>query len=310
MDQLRKIADNPTFSLPLRLLGAILVGAFMCPYYGGDVAAMCIAAGASCVGYLIFVSVERFRLAGFIRVFISCLGSTLTILAASNLYPWHNTTAIIISSVTIFMPGVAIAHAARDLLSGDMLSGVARATDAAITSIAIAGGTGLVAGIWVVNGGLISAESQEFPLPLFFIFGFLFALGFCLRLNAPKRQMVLVSIIGGGGMFSLMGGTMFGYSTLLTCFIGTCIIAILAEIASRAGSDATTIFIIPGIIPFVPGLGLFQSMSAILMNDITLGIERGAHTLIAAGSIAIALIVVATGARLTLALIKKIRHAE
>jgi uncharacterized membrane protein YjjP (DUF1212 family) len=137
MDRLREIAAMPTFSLPLRLLGVALVGAFMCPYYGGGFLEMCIAAGASCVGYLIFVAVERFKLAGFIRVFISCLGATLAVLAVSNLYPGGNTTAVIISAVTIFMPGVAITNAARDLLSGDMISGVARATDAMITAIAI-----------------------------------------------------------------------------------------------------------------------------------------------------------------------------
>ncbi|MDR3225313.1 MAG: threonine/serine exporter family protein [Clostridiales Family XIII bacterium] len=308
MNQLREIAGKPAFSLPLRLLGAVLVGAFMCPYYGGGIMEMCVAAGASCVGYLIFVAVERFRLAGFIRVFISCLGGTLAVLAVSGLYPGGNTTAVILSAVTIFMPGVAITNAARDLLSGDMISGVARATDAAITSIAIAGGAGMVAGIWIVGGGAISAESREFPLPLFFLFGFLLTLGFCLQFNAPKKQMALASVIGGVGMFALMGGPALGYGSLLTSFFGTCLVAILAEIASRAGRDATTVFIIPGIIPFVPGLGLYESMSAILTNDITSGMAKGASTLLAAGSIAIALIIVATGARLTLALIKRIKR--
>jgi uncharacterized membrane protein YjjB (DUF3815 family) len=259
------------------------------------------------VGYLVYAAVDRLRLTGFIRVFISCLACTLTVLGAAALYPWHNTTAMILSAVTLFMPGVAITNAARDLLSGDMLSGVARATDAAITAVAIAGGAGIIAGIWIVNGGAISATAMEFPLPLFFVFGFLMTIGFCLQLNAPRRQMVISSLIGGVGMLALMGGPALGYGKLFTCFAGTCIIAILAEIASRAGRDATTIFIIPGIIPFVPGLGLYEAMSAIMTGDISAGIEKVAGTLFAAGSIAIALIVVATGARLTLAFIRKVR---
>jgi uncharacterized membrane protein YjjP (DUF1212 family) len=307
MDRLREIAAKPTFSLPLRLLGAVLVGAFMCPYYGGDVIEMIMSAGAACVGYLIYDGIDRLRLVGFIRVFISCLGCTLTVLAVSGLYPSHNMTAMILSSVTIFMPGVAITNAARDLLSGDMLAGVARATDAAITAIAIAGGGGLVAGIWIVRGGTVSSETMDFPLPLFFLFGFIMTIGFCLQLNAPKRQMVTASLIGGVGMLTLMGGPAIGFGTLLTGFLGTCLIAVLAEIASRAGRDATTTFIIPGIIPFVPGLGLFESMSAVLTDNISQGLDKGASTLIAAGSIAIALIVVATGARLILALVRRIR---
>ncbi|MDR0596600.1 MAG: threonine/serine exporter family protein [Clostridiales Family XIII bacterium] len=310
MDRLREIATKPTFSLPLRLLGAVLVGAFMCPSYGGGIPDMLVAAGASCIGYLVYFGVERFRLAGFIRVFISCLCCTVMALAASDLYAWHNTTAIILSAVTIFMPGVAITNAARDLLSGDMLSGVARATDAAITSVAIAGGAGMVAGLWMLRGQQPSANASIFPLPVFFAFGVLLTIGFCLQLNAPKNQMIRASIIGGVGMLALKGGPEIGLASLLTVFLGSCIIALLSEIASRAGSDATTIFIIPGIIPFVPGLGLFESMSAILANDLDAGISRGAGTLISAGSIAIALIVVATGARLALALVNRLKNRK
>ncbi|MDR0518867.1 MAG: threonine/serine exporter family protein [Clostridiales Family XIII bacterium] len=309
MNQLRAISSLPIFSLPLRILGAVLVGAFMCPIYGGGFVDMCVAAGASCVGYMISFGVGRFRLAGFIRVFISCLGCTLTALAAAGLYPWHNTTAIILGAVTIFMPGVAITNAARDLLSGDMLSGVARATDAAITSVAIAGGAGMVTEIWLMQGRQIGTSANVFPLPIFFLFGVLLTIGFCLQLNAPKNQMVLACAIGGVGMLALKCGPVIGFAPMLTVFAGTGIVAILGEIASRAGRDATTVFIIPGIIPFVPGLGLFESMSAILANDIDAGISRGASTLLTAGGIAISLIVVATGARLTLALIGRIKRA-
>jgi uncharacterized membrane protein YjjB (DUF3815 family) len=121
-------------------------------------------------------------------------------------------------------------------------------------------------------------------------------------MNAPIRQMIVSSIIGSVGMLVLVGGPALGQGALLTSFVGACIIATLAEIASRAGRDATTVFIIPGIIPFVPGLGLFESTSAILANNNTLGLEKGANAIITAGSIAIALIVVATVARLIMEL--------
>jgi uncharacterized membrane protein YjjP (DUF1212 family) len=309
-ERLREIAAKPTFSLPLRILGAALVGAFMCPYYGGNISGMFISAAAACVGYLIFYVANNLKLAGFIRVFISCLGSSLAVLALSNITARDYTPALILSAVTIFMPGVAITNAARDLLSGDMLAGVARATDAAITAIAISGGAGVIAGIWTFAGGVYSGNRVDFPLPLFFVFGFIMTVGFCLQLNAPRRHILLASVIGGVGMVVLIGGPRLGYGSLLTVLIGTCIIAILSEIASRAGRDATIVFIIPGIIPFVPGLGLFEATSAILANDAALGMEKGASTLLYAGSIAISLIVVATGARLIRELIMRIKSKK
>jgi uncharacterized membrane protein YjjP (DUF1212 family) len=307
-ERLREIAARPVFSLPMRLLGAALVGAFMCPYYGGNIPGMFISAGAACAGYIIFAGVGRLKLAGFIRVFISCLGCALVVLALAGINPSSYNPALILSAVTIFMPGVAITNAARDMLAGDMLAGVARAADATITAIAIAGGAGVIAGMWTFTSDVNAGERSIFPLPLFFGFGFLMTLGFCLQLNAPKRQIPIACIIGGVGMFVLMGGSVLGYGILFTVFIGTCIIAILSEFASRAGRDATIVFIIPGIIPFVPGLGLFESMSEILANNTTSGVEKGADTLLSAGSIAIALIVVATGARLILELVRQIKH--
>jgi uncharacterized membrane protein YjjB (DUF3815 family) len=293
----------------MRLLGVALVGAFMCPYYGGNIPGMIISAGAACVGYIAYEGACKLKLAGFIRVFISCLVCAMVVLGLSAVVTGNYTPALILSAVTIFMPGVAITNAARDLLSGDMISGVARAADAAITAVAISGGAGVIAGIWVFTGGVDVGGRTAFPLPLFFVFGFLMTLGFCLQLNAPKRHIPLASAIGGVGMLVLMGGPYLGYGALLTSFVGTCIIAILSEFASRAGRDATIVFIIPGIIPFVPGRGLFESTSAILANDAAAGMEKGASTLLSAGSIAIALIVVATGARLIRELILRIQRS-
>ena len=51
---------------------------------------------------------------------------------------------VIISSIMLLVPGLAITNAIRDSINGDVVSGLARATEAIFIAVAIAVGSGLV----------------------------------------------------------------------------------------------------------------------------------------------------------------------
>ena len=61
---------------------------------------------------------------------------------------------LIVGSIMPLLPGVSFIKGLRDLISGDLISGVARAFDAGMTAIAIACGVGLVLDLWVRLGGV------------------------------------------------------------------------------------------------------------------------------------------------------------
>lgn len=61
---------------------------------------------------------------------------------------------LIVGSIMPLLPGVAFIKGLRDLISGDLLSGVARAFDAGMTAIAIAAGVGFVLDVWFRIGGV------------------------------------------------------------------------------------------------------------------------------------------------------------
>ncbi|MDR0851415.1 MAG: threonine/serine exporter family protein [Clostridiales Family XIII bacterium] len=306
-EQLREINAEKFLALPLRILGAILVGAFIVPYYGGDVFDMIAAAISAGAGCLISAGVEKLRVPPFMNIFFSSAGCALLILLLASIGLGHNITPMFIGAVTIFMPGVALTNAARDLLSGEMLGGVARLAEALIVAVAIAGGIGVMLKIWLFAGGkYYFAGIATYPLPLFLAFGALVTFGFCLLFNSPIKMMPLTSVIGGIGMYVLVGGVQIGYSAVAATFAGSCIVAILAEFSSRAGKDATTVFILPGIIPFVPGTAIYQTMENILNGEFTIAAANCATALILAGSIALALILIATLTRLIMALVRRI----
>ena len=71
-------------------------------------------------------------------------GAILTFLAyISNYLFKSNRDIVIISAIMLLVPGLAITNAIKDSVNGDLVSGLARATEAIFVAIAIALGSGL-----------------------------------------------------------------------------------------------------------------------------------------------------------------------
>ena len=60
---------------------------------------------------------------------------------------------LIVGSIMPLLPGVSLIKGLRDLISGDLISGVARAFDASATAVSIACGVGVVLNVWLKFGG-------------------------------------------------------------------------------------------------------------------------------------------------------------
>lgn len=308
LKELRLIDKMKPYHPLLNVLGAMLIGAFLCPGFGGSPFDMAVAAAVSGCIYILSNLVDKLQFIDFVVVLISCaLCSFLSLSLYSAGLP-IGVSPVIIASITIFLPGVSITNAARDILSGDMLSGTARFVDAVVTAIGIAGGIGLVMKLWIViNGSINFTASYYYPTALMFLFAVLGTLGFCILFNVPRKHLILVSLIGGIGLSVKQLVLVLDYDRLVACFLGACVVAILAEFGSRAGKDATTLFILPGIVPLVPGSILYAAMRSLLDSDLSKAAEYGAQTLLYAGAIALALVLAASVTRIFVAIINKIR---
>lgn len=62
---------------------------------------------------------------------------------------------LVVGAIMPILPGVSFIQGLRDLISGDLISGVARAFDAIVTAISIACGVGIVLEIWFTLGGVL-----------------------------------------------------------------------------------------------------------------------------------------------------------
>lgn len=139
---------------------------------------------------------------------------------------------------------------------------------------------------------------NEYSLLAHFLFGLLSTGGFCLLFHIPKKQIFFSAVNGALGWTAFQYLMLTGNSKVLSCFMGALVVAVVAEFFSRAGREATTLFIIPGIVPLVPGAGMYNTMLCIMENDLQKAASTGIEALAMAGCIALALLVSASITRL------------
>ena len=146
-------------------------------------------------------------------------------------------------------------------------------------------------------------------LLLQFIYASLATFGFTIIFRVPKNAIVICSLIGGFGWLAYQLASNNGFTSVMACFLGACTVALLSDIFSKLLKDAATIFIIPGIMPLVPGSGMYRMMLELIHNDMTGFATEATHTLMSAGAIAVGLLVMGSLLKILRMATKKIKAA-
>ena len=122
--------------------------------------------------------------------------------------------------------------------------------------------------------------------------------GFCLIFEVKKPLFVLLCSLNGGVswlVYLLLEGVCPQATRYL---IATIVVSVLAELMARVLKAPATIFLIVGIIPLVPGGGLYYTMEALLSGDTALFALTALETAACAGAIAVGVSMVSSLARL------------
>lgn len=291
LQRLRQIDRDKEFSFFWRVLGAGLIASFFTAMLGSSGMDFIASLLIGILSYCATLVFERLKLNAFVNVFCSCMLAALLSVISTGLGLGDHRDLIIIGSIMMFLPGVSITNAVRDFLSGDSLSGLARAAEAIMTAVAIAAGVGVVLRF---SGAELSSGGGQIHLFLQFLWAFLSTAGFCFIFNVPRRHIPAGSLVGATGWLAYQLISAAGLSGIMACFAGSCTVAVLSELGARFFKDAATLFIIPGILPLVPGSGMYYTMQALLDNRLEEAAQVGLQTILMAGSIAVALLVVSS----------------
>lgn len=131
-----------------------------------------------------------------------------------------------------------------------------------------------------------------------FISSFLATIGFAILFNIPKKAIVKASFVGAAGWIAFVYSNEHFHSLIAASFIGACIVAIISEIFARIFKETVTVFIIPGIIPLVPGAGMYYTMLAVIQKDFNKFASIGSETMFIAGGIAASILIVSSITRM------------
>ena len=153
MEVLKSIDEKRPYPEPVRLLGAALVSSAFCLIFDGGIFDAVIALIAGSASYVLSLLLDRYGINYFIHGLLCCAVASAIALAATEVVPGTSYMPIIIGTLMIYVPGVAITNSIRDFLTGDMLSGLARMTEAVLTAASLATGSGIAITLWHLMGG-------------------------------------------------------------------------------------------------------------------------------------------------------------
>ncbi len=115
---------------------------------------------------------------------------------------------------------------------------------------------------------------------------------YCIIMSLPKKALIVSSLSATVTyliyriVYLEADAELFGY--LAASFFA----AVSAEILARTCKMPVTIFVIPAIVPLVPGVGLYRSMLCLVRNDMSGFAFAGTRTLFISGIIAVTVAVV------------------
>ncbi|MGL4730805.1 MAG: threonine/serine exporter family protein [Clostridium sp.] len=135
-------------------------------------------------------------------------------------------------------------------------------------------------------------------LLLAFIYAFISSLGFGILFNVRGRDLFFASLGGGLSWFIYKLSLHLGLSDIMALFLGTIAVSILSEICARLFKNPVTVYLICGLIPLVPGSGMYYTTFEAVRGSYNDALTKGIQTLFSAGSIAVAVMCVSTLSRL------------
>lgn len=142
------------------------------------------------------------------------------------------------------------------------------------------------------------------------LMGTLGTLGFNISFNIRGKKLVFATLGGTISWAVFLALEPLWPGEALRYFIATATITVYGELLARVMKTPTTTFLVPSIIPLIPGSALYYTMNYALNKQWQQFAHQAFYTLQLALSLAVGIIAVTTAVRLITALTRRIRSAE
>lgn len=204
---------------------------------------------------------------------LSALLATLIATSIAVLVTPFEVRSVVIASLIVLMPGLALTTAVRELSSQHLISGTARMMGAIATLLKLAFGTIAATQLCALFGWIAPPSTQAFvPVWIEWMAVLAGAFAFSVLFRSPRRFVpVVVCSVVLGYVCTQVGGAYL--SPPFGVFIGGVVIGAASNVFARVMGRPGALVREPGIILLVPGSVAFRSLSFVFQNDVLLGID-------------------------------------
>ena len=268
--RLAKIQEEKGHPLWALVLIYSLISGSLSIFFGATWTDGLCAAGTGVILCLLEYWMKKINLDHVFTVFLVSLLTGLCNAALVRLGIGQHYDVISIGNIMLLIPGIAMTNAVHDMFVDDMLSGVSRFFRSLVIAFLVA------FGFTVASVGI---RSTHITAPLMqIVMGALGSLGFALLFRVRGRLLIFAFL---GGLLSwgtyCLAGNFVGHEAL-QYLIATTVLTLYAEIFARVLRCPSTILLVTGWIPLIPGGALYYSISALVQDNMALFVDRILHT--------------------------------
>ncbi len=277
------------------LVGNMLGAAGFSVFFGGSLQDIIFAALCGLVVGLVGIFTDKLNANTFFRTIIAAFLMALVAYALAAFKVAQNADTVIIGTLMILVPGLLFTNAMRDIIYGDINSGVNRIVQVFLIAAAIALGTAAAwntTALLVGSPALISAMEHHPLLQL--VACYFGCMGF----------VILFNIHGPGGLLCALGGTIaWGVYLLFLHWTGNDLTAyfwaaaaasLYSELMARIRKYPAISYLVISIFPLIPGASVYYTMTHAVRNEMEAFADKLMHTVAIAGSIAVGVILIST----------------
>lgn len=299
-EDVNKIKNLKDYNLLLLYLGAILAAGGFALFFGGTIRDG-IAAGVVAIPMFMFTRLQKKTFNQFVHTLICALIGGLFSVIACWVGLADNLSYVMSGAIMVIIPGLAIGTSIRDIMSNDVLSGSVRLFQAIVSSMAIAAGFSAFANLY--NGEVLMNNDPFWWVVL--ISSLVATLGFAIMFNNKYNHLPIVTIAGVISCAAYLFTFIASRNLFVGVVVGSMVATVLAEILARILKSPTTVFLIPAIIPFVPGATLFFMMYNLINGKMMEFESHLGNLLLASLGIAVGIILASVVVQIVLKFIKK-----
>ncbi len=281
-----------------QILGSAVGSAGFCMIFGGG---LLDAAAAFVVGMLLwaFVVFPGARMSKPIANIVGSALATLLCIVFERIGFGVSLGNMIVGSLIPLIPGVAFTNGIRDIADEDYIAGATRLLDAIMVFFCIAAGVVVTfMADYLIEGQMILVNGTEpdalcGTLAMQAFAAFVGTVGFSVLFGVPRRnylQTALVAMIGWVAYLALFRFTVLGPA--ISTFAATVIVASLARAFASWFKTPSTVYLIPGVFPMIPGGGIFWTTFFLVSSRLHMALQSGMLALEVTAAIVLGIVLV------------------